>query len=400
MGLREIRLASDSARNETRPVLLACRQVEQLGADLLRFAWSRTCNCWSRLSSFFFRFRGLFSVGSFLALLWALSPAAWSQDQQLPPLIREGQEAIDAGDFTRAAHAFERARQLAPDSKEVSGGLLLSYLQEGRLGEAEEIGQAAVARWPKDAELVHWLGLVYFKQHRNDLALTQLRRAESLDASQYEVHFDVALVLLSDDNYSDAANELEKALKIDPKAALAHVLLGRAYQNTNRSVQAVEQFQTALRIDPDLPLGHYHLGFAYASLGRNNEAIAEYEKELQRSPENPTVLQQLGHCQVEAGDWKSAVAHLKKATQIDPQNSDAFYDLGKALLLQGDADGAEPALRRAIALTPSNPSPHYQLARALEKMGNKEEAKRELETFSVLKKAQPVTGGMAAGPIQ
>ena len=57
-------------------------------------------------------------------------------------------------------------------------------------------------------------------------------------------------------------------------------LLGRAYQNTNRTVQAIEQFQTALHIDPDTPLGHYHLGFAYASLGRNQEAIAEYRKEL------------------------------------------------------------------------------------------------------------------------
>ena len=388
-------LEDEAVQRQRYYLLLACRQ----GAGRLQFSGSRTCS-WSRFSSFVFRFRELLLAGPFLALLWTLSAAAWSQDRQPPSLIREGQEAIDAGDFVRAARAFERARQLAPNSQEVNRGLLLSYLQEGRLREAEEIGQAAVAQWPKDPELTHWLGLVYFKQHRNALALPQLRKAEGLDASPYDVHFDVALVLLSDDNYSEAASELEKATKIDPKAALAHVLLGRAYQNTNRSVPAVDQFQTALRLEPNLPLGHYHLGFAYASLGRNGEAIAEYEKELQNSPDNPTVLHQLGHCQVEAGAWKSAIMNLQKATQFDSRNSDAFYDLGKALLLQGDAEGAAPALRRAIELKPSNPSPHYQLARALEKQGNKEEARRELETFSALKKAQPVTGGMAAGPIQ
>ena len=63
---------------------------------------------------------------------------------------------------------------------------------------------------------------------------------------------------------------------------LAHISLGRAYQNSNRTVQAVEQFQTALRLDPNIPLGHYHLGFSYASLGRNQEAITEYEKEARR----------------------------------------------------------------------------------------------------------------------
>jgi tetratricopeptide (TPR) repeat protein len=98
--------------------------------------------------------------------------------------------------------------------------------------------------------------------------------------------------------------------------------------------------------------------------------------------------------------WKSASEHLEKSTQIDPGNSDAFYDLGKAFLLQGDAEGAVPALLRAIELKPSNPSPHYQLSRALENLGKKEDAKRELETFTALNKAQPVTGGMAAGPVQ
>jgi Flp pilus assembly protein TadD len=112
------------------------------------------------------------------------------------------------------------------------------------------------------------------------------------------------------------------------------------------------------------------------------------------------VLYQLGHCQVEAGDWKSAIEHLKKSTAIDPNNADAFYDLGKGLLLQGDADAAVSPLRRAIELKPWNPSPHYQLSRALEKTGKKDEARRELELFGTLKKAQPVTGGMAAGPVQ
>ena len=92
--------------------------------------------------------------------------------------------------------------------------------------------------------------------------------------------------------------------------------------------------------------------------------------------------------------------HLKKAVEIDPQNSDASYDLGKDLLLEGDAEAAARALRHASELKPADPGPHYQLARALEKMGRKEEAQQEFQTFAALKKTQPVTGGMAAGPTQ
>ena len=103
---------------------------------------------------------------------------------------------------------------------------------------------------------------------------------------------------------------------------------------------------------------------------------------------------------LEAGEFKSSILHLKRATEVDPNHADAFYDLGKAILLQGDADSAIPLLRRAIELKPSDPSPHYQLARALQKFGKEEESRQELQTFTALRKAQPVTGGMASEPIQ
>jgi len=122
-----------------------------------------------------------------------------------------------------------------------------------------------------------------------------LRRAETLDAKSFDIHFGLALVLLSENQATPTADELEMAIKVKPSAALAHVLLGRAYQNSNRTLQAIQQFQTALRLDPETQLGHYHLGFAYASLGRNPEAvaeykpeaIAEYKNEIARSPQNP-----------------------------------------------------------------------------------------------------------------
>jgi tetratricopeptide (TPR) repeat protein len=335
-----------------------------------------------------------------LTVLLFAGAIASAQNERVADLVRQGQAAIQAEQFDRAAQAFEQARQIGPERKDVSRGLVLSYLQAGRLAEAEHVGAAALEHWPNDAELLHLLGLVYFKQQKNDLALSELQRAANLSPSRYDVHFDVALVLLSGDHYSEAAKELETAIKLDGKPALPHVLLGRAYQNTNRSMQAVREFQTALSSDPTLPLVHYHLGFAYESLGSNEAAIAEYEKEVRRSPNNPTVLYQLGHCQISAGLWKSAIEHLEKATQLDSENADAFYDLGKAMILQGDAERAVPALRRAAELKPSNPTPHYQLSRALEKLGRREESKQELETFTTLNKALPVTGGMAAGPVQ
>jgi tetratricopeptide (TPR) repeat protein len=337
---------------------------------------------------------------AYVLLAFGCIAGAQSVNESVAGLISKGQSALDAGDFSQSAGDFERARQMAPDNLEVNRGLLLSYLQENRLDEAEQTGRFAIARFPQDPQLLHWLGLVYFKRGRNAEALELLRQGEKIQNSQADIHFDTALVLLSENQYPAASIELEKAVQLDPKAALPHVLLGRAYQNTNRSEQAVEQFKLALRLEPELPLGHYHLGFAYASLGRNQEAIAEYEIEIKRSPHDFSTLYQLGRCLLAAGDYKSAIEHLQRASEMDPQNADAAYDLGKALLMQGETESAVAALQRAIALRAGDPGEHYQLARALEKAGRKDEAQREFQTFAALKKQQPVTGGMATGPIQ
>ena len=172
-------------------------------------------------------------VAFFCGLLYA---------QSVQPLLREGQAALDRGDFEHAIQDFQRVRHSAPQNLQANRGLLLSYLQAGRLNDAEQLGREAVAHWPDDAQLQHWLGLVYFKSQQDAAALQALRRAEQLDGTRFEVHFDLALVLLDQNQYSPSAEELEKANKLKPTDALAHVLLGRAFQNTNRTVQAISSF--------------------------------------------------------------------------------------------------------------------------------------------------------------
>ncbi len=51
--------------------------------------------------------------------------------------------------IARAAASFERARQIAPENLPANRGLVLSFLQMGRLREAIQIGREAVTRWPQ-----------------------------------------------------------------------------------------------------------------------------------------------------------------------------------------------------------------------------------------------------------
>jgi Flp pilus assembly protein TadD len=60
----------------------------------------------------------------------ALFARSQSENSRVTALLRDGQSALDAGDFSRAVQDFENARQLAPDNAEINRGLVLSYLLE------------------------------------------------------------------------------------------------------------------------------------------------------------------------------------------------------------------------------------------------------------------------------
>src|SRR5438046_9568219 len=98
-------------------------------------------------------------------------------------LLKEGQAALDRGDFEHAIQDFQRVRHSAPQNLQANRGLLLSYLQAGRLNDAEQLGREAVAHWPDDAKLKHGLGLVYFESQQDAAALHALHRDEPLCAS-------------------------------------------------------------------------------------------------------------------------------------------------------------------------------------------------------------------------
>ena len=55
----------------------------------------------------------------------------------------------------------------------------------------------------------------------------------------------------SQGNFSEAENEFNKALKIDPDYSVAHARMANLYLTQNKTTEAVESFQNAINGDPE-----------------------------------------------------------------------------------------------------------------------------------------------------
>lgn len=70
----------------------------------------------------------------------------------------------------------------------------------------------------------------------------------------------------------------EQAGSMQPHDATVHLLLGRIHLAQGHASAAAEELRRALRLDPLLPAAHRQLGFALVSMGRFGEAVASWDQ--------------------------------------------------------------------------------------------------------------------------
>ena len=70
----------------------------------------------------------------------------------------------------------------------------------------------------------------------------------------------------------------EQAGSMQPHDATIHLLLGRIHLAQGHASSAAEELRRALRLDPLLPAAHRQLGYALVAMGRFGEAVASWDQ--------------------------------------------------------------------------------------------------------------------------
>ena len=119
-----------------------------------------------------------------------------------------------------------------------------------------------------------------------------------------------------------------------PNNANAHVYLGIALFDLQQFGEAVECYQRALKLQPYFPIAWNNLGNALRMLGENQQADQAFETALQQRPDYTNAIKNRGTLWTWAGDLDRGLALYQQALQHAPDDYELHRNLGIIFLLQ------------------------------------------------------------------
>jgi superkiller protein 3 len=307
-------------------------------------------------------------------------------------LFRAGQLAAESEDYARAAELLGRVLEVQPDADRVRHPYALALRELGRLDEAQaQLAQAGerkpgqpdqrLARVDAAATGVEVLvtrGGQAFE--RGDLreALELFDRAVRLAPDHAGAHVNFGAALISAGRPAVARRHLERAVELEPDNAMARFSLGTFFGSYEEDGPAIEHLSHAIAIDPELDAARFNLANALRRQGRCRDAVPHYARLLEKNPSNRAA--RFGHadCYVATNQWAEALAALQAAEQAAPDDA-RLLALHARLLSCCPADGirngteAVRLAEQAVRLQP-NAEQGRTLALAYHEAGDREKA--------------------------
>jgi serine/threonine protein kinase/Tfp pilus assembly protein PilF len=270
-------------------------------------------------------------------------------------------------DYDTAVHYFEQARQLLPNSSQISESLAYVTRRQGQWDQSEVYFNEAERLDPRNVNLLFQHALSYIDLRRFPEALRKLDQVLNITPDDVDTLTTKAGIAQAEGDLPGAAAELAP---LHPAADNAYALETQAYQGIleRRPAQVIRRLKEILA-KPDPALGYINgelrvwLGWAQEVAGDRaaaqeswRQARSELESFFKEQPENYVLIGDLALTNMGLGDKAAAFALIEKAMAAVPIEKDALDGpipldiLARVSAKMGEPDRAVDALQKLLAI--------------------------------------------------
>ncbi len=189
-----------------------------------------------------------------------------------------------------------------------------------------------------------------------------------------------------------------------PNDAVLRVRLGEALAAAGRTQQAIEQLNAALKIDPKHTGAYTDLGLVALMNNRPDEARDYFKKVVELTSSNPMAdsndrreiaFFNLGKLEMSQKNYDPAIGYFKEALRIRNDASDTYFFLAESLNAIGQPQEAKQNVAIALKFDPNFAQAHYLLGKLLLADGDKVRASAEIGKALTLSPTAPEPKALA-----
>ncbi|MBM3835243.1 MAG: tetratricopeptide repeat protein [Verrucomicrobia bacterium] len=231
----------------------------------------------------------------------------------------------------------------------------LVHHQSGRWAEAEVLYNRILQANDKNAEVLCLLGALRRQQGKLHEACEYLEKALALQPGSAQAHHELGLVCSELGELTKAIASYQRAIELQPEFPDAHYNLANAFHASGNNLEAMACYQRAVEQQPDFALAHYNLGLLAQERSEVEVAITSYRKVLTVEPTHRDALLNLALAIKDSGREAEAEANLKKLLQLEPDHAQAKINLASLLASRNELDQAESLCREVLNIQPHLP---------------------------------------------
>lgn len=261
-------------------------------------------------------------------------------------------------------------------------------------GELEKIEKIPVSLWSptqrqSSASYYFLAGEMLSLRGESVRALPVLEAAYGMDPNPF-----IAARLISTKaitgNRAEAESDAHKMVLLYPKDSRLRFLYGEMLMAGQRWSDAAEQFQRSVELDPDSESGYLLLSAAYQADKRVSQAIEALNHLVKRMPGSVPGWSALARLHIAAGKKRAALAPAQRAYELrsaDPENA---LVLAIAYELNNRSKDAMPLYEQLYRMNPTNDELITRMVAIYSQLGNLQDALQLLEdTEKASKESKP-----------
>jgi tetratricopeptide (TPR) repeat protein len=259
--------------------------------------------------------------------------------------------------FTFQANHDEQMRRLTEAARKLPPADSAASLRG-----AQSATEAALARWPNDAELWEQLGEIKAREGDSAGAVAAVQHSlDQVPSRGPECWLLYGTLLAQERKYEEAIAAFKHVNAFFSRADWAGFNLALCLEKLGRHDEALVEFKRVLVIKPDYGKAWLALGQLYEEMGRTNNAEQCYNTALTNRVNQADDLTALARFCFSRRWFGLAVTNYAAAIELSPSDPGLRMEAGQALVAFGRHDEAARQFQAATELVPDQVQPHMQL---------------------------------------